>query len=182
MTAAAPSDTEVQPFQGYGGIPMEVFDRIVQILSMIIKIAVAILVVVLVAIVFTQVVLRFVFNGGFAWNEEASRFIFIWICFLAVASATNENSHMKLDLLTGKLPSIKPYLDVLSWILCFIFFLLLGYLGYHYAKSSANRIAGSVGISLMYIYMVLPISSSLSLVFLIHRAIKKICCGRSKSV
>lgn len=31
-----------------------------------------------------QVILRFAFHTGFAWGEEVSRFIFVWLVFLSI--------------------------------------------------------------------------------------------------
>jgi TRAP-type C4-dicarboxylate transport system permease small subunit len=33
-------------------------------------------------LVFSNVVLRYVFNSGITWSEEMSRFLFIWSTFL----------------------------------------------------------------------------------------------------
>jgi TRAP-type C4-dicarboxylate transport system permease small subunit len=48
----------------------------------------------MVALVFGNVVLRYVFNSGIDVSEELSRWLFIWITFLGAIVAMRERSHL----------------------------------------------------------------------------------------
>lgn len=56
--------------------------------------------------VFTNVILRYFFNSGLTWAEEASRYLFIWLIFLGSIVAYQQNAHLGVDVLVAKL-SIK---------------------------------------------------------------------------
>lgn len=51
-----------------------------------------------------QVILRFVFHTGFAWGEEVSRFIFVWLVFLAIPYAVRNGRHISIDFIREFLP------------------------------------------------------------------------------
>ncbi|SKC36349.1 TRAP transporter small permease [Maledivibacter halophilus] len=49
-----------------------------------------------------QVVLRFVFNSGFSWGEEVSRFIFVWLMYFSISYTTRNHRHIKVSFLVNK--------------------------------------------------------------------------------
>lgn len=53
--------------------------------------------------VFSNVILRYFFNSGLTWAEEASRYLFIWLIFLGAIVAFRENAHLGVDTLIQKL-------------------------------------------------------------------------------
>ncbi|MDR0576309.1 MAG: TRAP transporter small permease [Candidatus Accumulibacter sp.] len=53
--------------------------------------------------VFMNVVLRYFFNSGLTWAEEASRYLFIWLIFLGAIVAFRENAHLGVDTLVRML-------------------------------------------------------------------------------
>lgn len=55
-------------------------------------------------LIFLQVVLRFIFNTGFAWGEEIARFLFVWSVFLSVPYITKNNKHVAIAVLRNILP------------------------------------------------------------------------------
>ena len=54
-----------------------------------------------ISLTFSQVILRYVFNNPFAWIEEISRYVFVWIVFLGAALAFRSGSHIKVGLFEG---------------------------------------------------------------------------------
>ncbi|OOF50625.1 C4-dicarboxylate ABC transporter permease [Rodentibacter genomosp. 1] len=54
-------------------------------------------------LVFLNVVLRYGFNSSISVTEEVSRYMFIWLTFLAAVLAFNENQHVNVTILTDKL-------------------------------------------------------------------------------
>lgn len=53
--------------------------------------------------VFMNVILRYFFNSGLTWAEEASRYLFIWLIFLGSIVAYQQNAHLGVDTLVQKL-------------------------------------------------------------------------------
>ena len=58
----------------------------------------------MVAMVFGNVVLRYVFNSGIVVSEELSRFCFVWLTFIGGVVAMREGTHLGMDNVVSKLP------------------------------------------------------------------------------
>ena len=54
--------------------------------------------------VFTNVVLRYVFDSGIAVTEELCRFIFVWLTFVGAVVAMFEGLHLGVDAVINALP------------------------------------------------------------------------------
>ncbi|MFY3385372.1 TRAP transporter small permease [Paracidovorax sp. MALMAid1276] len=60
---------------------------------------------VMVALVFGNVVLRYVFNAGITVSEELSRWLFVWLTFMGAVVALREHGHLGTDVLVARLPA-----------------------------------------------------------------------------
>lgn len=158
---------------------MKAFDKIVLFLQGVIKFVVSLNVLVLCIMTFLQVILRYVFSTGITWTDELCRFLFVYIIFLILPYASLHNTHMQLDVVSSKAPSAKPFLRVLAWVVEFVFFTYMIRNGYDYALTNVKKIASSVKISYMYIYMIIPVCCAMGDVFLFYRLAKVIQLVRS---
>ncbi|PKM85591.1 MAG: TRAP transporter small permease [Firmicutes bacterium HGW-Firmicutes-11] len=59
--------------------------------------------VVMVIIIFTNVVMRYVFNNSLSWSEELARFMFIWFSWMGVSAGLRDGEHLRVELLSTKL-------------------------------------------------------------------------------
>lgn len=59
---------------------------------------------IMVILIFGNVVLRYVFNSGWAWAEELSRLMFVWLIFLGAILALRRHAHLGVELLQARLP------------------------------------------------------------------------------
>ncbi len=57
----------------------------------------------MVALVFGNVVLRYLFNSGITVAEEMSRWLFVWLTFLGGVVALREHGHLGTEILMGRL-------------------------------------------------------------------------------
>jgi TRAP-type C4-dicarboxylate transport system permease small subunit len=57
----------------------------------------------MIALMFMNVVLRYLFNKGFAWSEEIARICFINLVYLGSIEAARDNRHLLIDSLLLKL-------------------------------------------------------------------------------
>ena len=73
--------------------------------SGILECVVAVLMTALVALVFTQVLVRYLTYQPLAWTEEAARYVFIWLCLLGAAVAARRGHHFVMDLVQRSLPA-----------------------------------------------------------------------------
>jgi TRAP-type transport system small permease protein len=81
----------------------------------------------MVVMVFSNVVLRYVFNSGITVTEELSRFLFLWLIFIGAIVAMKERAHLGVDTLIARLPRSGKVVCVLAsnalilWC-CYLFF------------------------------------------------------------
>jgi TRAP-type C4-dicarboxylate transport system permease small subunit len=81
----------------------------------------------MVAMVFGNVVLRYVFDSGIAVSDELSRFLFVWLTFLGAVTVFRHGGHMGFDMVVTALPRAGRQLcrvasDLLMLLCCAVFF------------------------------------------------------------
>jgi len=59
----------------------------------------------MVVLVFSNVVLRYIFNSGITVTEEMSRWMFVWLTFIGAVIAIHRRAHLGTDALVGRLPA-----------------------------------------------------------------------------
>ena len=74
-------------------------DVISRVMDKILSYIVAALLVAMSAIVFGNVITRYLLNTTWGWYEEVSRFLLIWIVFLGAVVAMIRSDHLGIDLL-----------------------------------------------------------------------------------
>jgi TRAP-type C4-dicarboxylate transport system permease small subunit len=82
----------------------------------------------MVVLVFSNVVMRYVFDSGIAIAEEVSRYCFVWLVFLGSVVAMREHAHLGVDSFLRRLSPVGQKIClVLSHVLmlyaCAVFFL-----------------------------------------------------------
>lgn len=66
-------------------------------------------------LVFLNVVLRYGFNSSINITEEVSRYLFVWLTFLAAVLAFNENQHVSVTVFVEKFsPAAKKLLGIIT--------------------------------------------------------------------
>ena len=58
---------------------------------------------VMVALVFGNVVLRYAFNSGIVFSEEASRFVFMWLTLVGALLVMKDNAHLGMSTVVARL-------------------------------------------------------------------------------
>ena len=106
----------------------------------------------IVLVVFVNVVMRYVLNTGLTWSEEIAVNLFVWVIFLGAILAGLEGLHIKVDLLTSKLP--KPVQKVFLVIssVCVLFamgVLIVG--GIDVVKVTDKNVSAATGLPFSYI-------------------------------
>lgn len=91
-------------------------DKALDLYCRVLKFAIAICLAAMVALVFGNVVLRYVFNSGIAVSEELSRWLLVWLTFLGAIVALRQHAHLGVDTLVRALPPVgKRICFVLSY-------------------------------------------------------------------
>lgn len=67
------------------------------------KVIIALMLGAMVALIFLNVVLRYVFNSGITVSEELARWFLVWITFIGAVVALRERQHLGMDTLVRRL-------------------------------------------------------------------------------
>jgi TRAP-type C4-dicarboxylate transport system permease small subunit len=104
--------------------------------------------------VFGNVVLRYVFNSGITWAEEASRYLFIWLIFLGAIVASRENAHLGVDTLVKRL-SVKTrrYVFIVNNLLLAVTMGLCADGTWKLTELTINQVSASMRLPLAFVYV-----------------------------
>ena len=98
------------------------------------------------------------------WTEELARFLMLWTGFLAMNVAMHHGMHLKIDALVNVLPNwMKHVLGYVCDILIGCFLVILVFKGYGMTKNTM-MLASSMKLSMVWIYMAVPLGAFLTLI------------------
>ena len=132
----------------------------------------------MVALVFGNVVLRYVFNSGITVAEELSRWLFVWLTFLGGIVALREHAHLGTEVLVGRLgPFGKKLCLVAGYVLMLLTCWLLFRGALEQTKINWDVSAPSSGASMAWFYAV-GIVFSVSAAAILLNDLWKLLTGR----
>lgn len=131
---------------------------------------------IMVAVIFLQVIMRYVFDNSLSWSEELARYCFIWLVYIGISYGVKKQRHIKVDVVLLLLKERGRLIFMILSNLLFLFFCLfvIRY-GYGIAmqildwgqKSPANQIPMGI------VYLAAPIGMGLTAIRLIQNLIKQ---------
>ena len=84
----------------------------------------------LIAVLFVSVISRYCLGHAFSWSEEVYSFIFLWVSYIGIVLAMENDSHLRIDTLLMYLsPSVRRVFDIINLVVVAIFCLVLAWLG-----------------------------------------------------
>ena len=149
--------------------------------NMIAKVAEVIMVsTLLMAIIFTlvQVLLRYVLHMSLPWSQEFIMMCFIYSIFSGAAYLAFNSEHLVVDLFDNPSEKLEKTLLVIESIVVIVVSLVFVYFGIDLVSKnfeSAQTLA-SIPIKRAWLYLSVPISSSIIVYFYIRKLVK-ICRG-----
>lgn len=78
--------------------------KAIKVLDKIEDVVLVLMFAVMVLVIFFQVIMRYIFNNSLPWSEELGKFLFVWISWIGISIGHRRGEHIKIELLTGKLP------------------------------------------------------------------------------
>lgn len=115
----------------------------------------------LVAVVFFQVVARYVFDAPPFWTEELARFTLIWITFIGAGLVHHHGEHIAVNSIREALPRRpQALLDVLISLLVLAVLIVFAKAG-HSILAIGTQTAPALGISMRYVYGALLVGTAL---------------------
>ncbi len=125
-----------------------------------------------------QVFLRYVLRTSIPFSEELARYLMIWVVFLAAGLALKEDAHINIKVLVDRLRGrTRLWLNLVAQILLLAFLVLLMIETIAVLPYQRAQIILSMGISIFWFYLAIPVGCSIMILFLLpkmHEKVKKI--------
>ena len=137
---------------------METFDRgLVRANRFVVGAMLAIMAV----LVFANVALRYLFGISLSWVEELTRYMMIWLAWLAAGLAMREGAHIAIDNLQQAFPRSGPgSLRLFVLIAVVGFFAAVAWLGWRYAMFAWRQQTAVLRLPLGAVYLAIPAGSA----------------------
>ncbi|MFB3816883.1 MAG: TRAP transporter small permease [Candidatus Methylomirabilales bacterium] len=131
-------------------------------IELLVRWAVILLMLAMTVLVFTQIVLRYVFNMPLGWSEELARFAFVWVSFLGASALMQMREHINVTVFLERFPprlrAACLFAASLGALLC-IYFFLAG--GIALTVNEWRQLAPATELPMGWIYLVIPLSAAL---------------------
>ena len=138
------------------------------------------LTVIMIALVTYQVFERYVLHYTPPWSEELAVYLMIWFGILGIAAGVRRKSHMALEYFANKFPEpVQKGLRLFNYVLMLIYTSVLFYEGINMVELTMSQKSPAMGLSVGYVYLALPVSAVLMVLFILEALVKEIKKGRS---
>ena len=118
------------------------------------------------ALVFANVVSRYLFAHSVNWSEEVARYLMVWITFLGAGLAMREGQHVAIEYVQGLLPPrLLPWWRGAVALIILAFLALLTVIGFQFADFAGRQRTPVLGWSKGAMYLAIPIGA---MVFGLH--------------
>lgn len=127
------------------------------------------------AITIVNVFCRFILNDSFAWAEEVSIGLFVWLVFIGVSSAMKRNGHIGVDYFVEKLPRPLKLVAIVirAAAIYFVLLFVFVYLGYELMAQASSKLTPVLGISYQWIDLAVPVGGILTAYHFTRQLVKR---------
>lgn len=157
---------------------LNILEKTAEILARASSIIARLMVLFIAAILFVQVILRYVFLYSLPWPEEASRYLMIWAVMLGGSLLVKDEQLVAVDFL-DKIwnPKLIVYRNLLFRLLLAVLLVALFWYGVDLATFSLNRTTTALQISWFWPYLAIPVGAALMLFHMIVLALRDLLRG-----
>ena len=119
----------------------------------------------MVVIVIAGVIARYAMRNPFAWTEEASRFLMIWMVLIGMSVVTRNRENLCVEFLVIKLPVIlQRIIKFINEVLVMGFLYILVVEGLQMALKAKVQMVPSLGITMYYPLLCIPVGGLLTMI------------------
>ena len=129
-----------------------------------------------VALLFIQIVMRYVVGRSLSWSEELARYIFLWQVWLGTSFAVRENRHIRIDIIPNMLKKNErtwarfEFFVTLIWLGFAIFLTYQGFM-LTSIQIEINQLSAALRIPMALAYASVPVGCGMMSLRLIGRLI-----------
>ncbi len=155
---------------------MEALARLDAKMMKVVDILITILMFSLVAMVFFQVVNRFILHIPAAWTEEMARYNFVWASLYGSIKALKMKCHLSVDILveTRKSEKTKNIINLIASVFVIIFTVILTTTGYGYMMANMGVGCEFGPFPLAIIYSAVPITGLMMFIISIGQMFEQV--------
>lgn len=111
---------------------------------------------------FGQIVLRYVFQTGFQWTEELTRYTNISLVMIGSAVMAGKNSHINVSILQSIVSkSARKWVIIFQQIITAIFFGAAMKISFDMIKLAGTQVSTNMRIPMAYVYGMFPVAFSI---------------------
>jgi len=125
---------------------------------------------VLTILVPVEVFLRYLFGKSLYITEEFTRYLMVWVVFLASSLAIREDSHISIGILVNRFRGrTRSWLNLIAQALLVIFLVFLIIEGIIALRFQMDQIIPSLGLPIFWFYLAIPVGSFLMILNLLPK-------------
>jgi len=131
------------------------------------------------ALIFYNVLSRYVFNTDLAWSSELATLLLVWATLLGGASGSRHACHIVVHAFINLMPArLRWFTEIYIYVasLCFVAFMT--YYGYSLAVASMAITTMALGWPVGYGYAAVPVGGICMIVFLLEKLRVTLVTGR----
>ena len=130
--------------------------------------------------VFLQVLTRFVLRIPLAWTEEVSRIAFVYCIFIGATLGIRDRAHINMDVIVALLPpGGQLFMKMISNLLVATFLMFVIWQGVDFVVQTGVQMTPVLLIPFRYLYVIIPLSAAIMLMYLVRNAIEDLRGGRT---
>ena len=129
------------------------------------------------ALIFYQVIMRYVFHNSLSWSEEVVRYLYVWQTWLGVSYAARNGTHMRITMLKDRLsPKGQLILELFVTVIWIGFAVFVFIQGMSAVKTIAafGQKSSALRIPMQFCYASIPTGMVLMSIRLIEATIKNL--------
>jgi TRAP-type C4-dicarboxylate transport system permease small subunit len=137
-----------------------------------------------VALIFLQVVMRYIFGNSLSWSEELARYLFVWQIWIGVSYAARNRTHLRITIVKDKLgPQASKILELVITIIWIGFAIFVAVKGFTLVMKVArfNQLSAALQLPMMYVHLAVPVGCTLMIIRLLENTVKDYRQGKKSA-
>lgn len=119
---------------------------------------------VMVIVIFVQVIMRKTGNS-LTWSEELGKFLFVWISWLGISLGQRKGEHIKITMLTDRLPfRMAQIVNIVSDLVVILICAVITYYGVQLVQAQVNVHYAGIKISTSWGYLAVALGCALMII------------------
>ncbi|MEE8281902.1 MAG: TRAP transporter small permease [candidate division NC10 bacterium] len=130
-------------------------------------------------LIFSEVVLRYIFLSPITWYDEFAGYMLVWVTFLGSVVALHRRRHIGFETVVEALPPIwQRAATLLVYLLIMVFQVVLIVYGWRLTFELTGEMAITLPIPIGFVHVVLPVSGLMMLIVCLVQIVEVLRQGK----